>query len=79
MNLFFVLILPEPFLRHLFIISYLDIHADPPYPAKRRVYVLPLMSYQDPNLMRSYIHVFLESSKNLLTIHADDMKLIVDA
>ncbi len=32
-----------------------------------------------PNLMRSHIYIFLKSSENHLTIHAEDMKLIVDA
>ena len=34
---------------------------------------------QDPNLMRSHLKISLKSFKNLLTIHAEDMKLIVDA
>ena len=34
---------------------------------------------EDPNLMRSHLKISLKSSKNLLTIHVEDMKLIVDA
>ena len=34
---------------------------------------------QDPNLMRSHLKNSLKSFENLLTIHAEDMKLIVDA
>jgi hypothetical protein len=38
-----------------------------------------LMSTQAPNLMRSHINICPQSSKNLVTIYAEDMKLIVDA
>jgi hypothetical protein len=34
---------------------------------------------EDPNLMRSHIKIFLKSSKNLLTIHVEDIKLLVHA
>ena len=34
---------------------------------------------QDPNLMRSHLKISLKSLENLRTIHAEDMKLIVDA
>ncbi len=34
---------------------------------------------RDPNLMRSHLKISLKSFKNLLTILAGDMKLIVDA
>ena len=33
----------------------------------------------DPNLMRYHLKISLKSFENLLTIHAEDMKLIVDA